>query len=143
MARQKSIWRITFDPAGDDELVLCDFGDWLLEVLKTTGSNRVDTTEPLEGESAVNYPRDQVNREKTFSVFKNHDTYVEAADYAEQIDALLPLGTAAPLQVEVEGGGTTRYANAAFANWSTGIVKGKGFQTLTEFRLKCGKATVV
>jgi hypothetical protein len=142
MARQKSIWKITFDPGGTP-LVLCDYGDFLLEVLKTTGSNRVDTTEPLEGASIVNYAREQVSREKSFSVFKDHATFVAAANYAEQIDSILPLGTVALLKVEIQGGGTTTYASAAFVNWSTSIVRGNTFQTLTEFRLKCGKATVV
>ena len=142
MSRLKSIWKITFDPAGTP-LVLCDYGDFLVEALKTTGSNRVDTTEPLEGESIVNYARQQVSREKSFSVFKDHATFVAAANYAEQIDAILPLGTVALLKVEVQGGGTTTYSSAAFVNWSTSIVRGNTFQTLTEFRLKCGKATVV
>lgn len=142
MSRLKSIWKITFDPAGTP-LVLCDYGDYLVEALKTTGSNRVDTAEPLEGESIVNYPRAQVSREKTFSVFKDHASFVAAANYAEQIDSILPLDKAATLKVEVQGGGTTHYANAAFVNWSTSIVKGSTFQTLTEFRLKCGKAAVI
>lgn len=142
MSRLKSIWKITFDPAGTP-LVLCNYGDFLLEALKTTGSNRVDTSEPLEAASIVNYPREQVSREKSFSVFKEHASFVAAANYAEQIDSILPLGTAALLKVEIQGGGTTQYASACFVNWSTSIVRGNTFQTLTEFRLKCGKATVV
>lgn len=141
MARQKSVWKVTFDPGGAHELVLCNFGDWLAEIPKTSGTNRVDSSEPLEAESAENFPTGLVNRTKSFMVFKDHGSFHAAADYAERIDTLLPLDVVAPLEVEVQGGSKTRYANAAFLNWESGMVKGGTFQTLTQFTFKCGKAT--
>jgi len=141
MARLKSNWKITFDPGGADEVVIVDFDDYLVEAFKAPWSNKVEMSEPLEGESAVAFPQGQIKRDISLSVFKDHASFHACQDFCLIFDATLPLDIASTLKVEVQGGTGVVFSNAAFVSGSSVPVKGTGFQSLTELKLVAGKAT--
>jgi hypothetical protein len=141
MARLKSNWKVTFDPGGTNQVVLVDYDDYLVEAFKAPWSNKVETSEPLEGESVIAFPQGQVRRDISLSVFKDHASFHACQDHCLIFDAELPLDVTSILKVEVSGGTGVSFANAAFVSGESVPVKGTGFQSLTTVKLIAGKAT--
>jgi len=105
--------------------------------------NKVETSEPLEGESAVAFPQGQIKRDISLSFFRTHANFHACQDFCLMFDAGLPLDVASTLKVEVNGGTGVSFANAAFISGESVPVKGTGFQSLTSVKLVAGKATTL
>lgn len=117
---RNTLWKVTFDKGGPNELVILALGEFLeSEIAEIGGEQSVEVVEFIESDDAEPMPNGNVQRTWGCTVFRKHASHIEAREYVHELDLSIPIGVQAPLTVEITGGATYVYGIAVFRSWKT------------------------
>lgn len=95
----KSVWSITFDPGGGDELSLAAVDDLLGEAPPVGATQEVETVGFIAGATKDHYPRGKREFGWTLTVKQYHATLIAAEQWRQSRLEAIPWDVTAPLEV--------------------------------------------
>jgi hypothetical protein len=134
----KSMWTVTFDPGGSNQLILVSDGDMLEEEIEI--ANRQDTEDGKYPGASNAEPatRGGITRDLELRVYKTHASLAAARAYVLSQSIAVPANTRATLRFVITGGNTYNLSNAVFTDWSVRPVRTGVHKTLATYRLRGG-----
>ncbi|WP_193214926.1 hypothetical protein [Luteolibacter marinus] len=135
----KSIWTVTFDKGGANELVLVEPDLLLEDELAGLGAQQVtEDGDYVDADDSEPLGYGKTKRNLSITVYREHVSAAAAREYVLSSDLAVPVNLRATLTIEITGGATYTLANSVFQSWRTVPRRIGVHQTATTYELKCG-----
>lgn len=138
----KSIWTVTYDLGGSDELVLVEPGLLIEDELEVQWRQTTEDADYIEADDSAGLDFGNTKRDFKVTVYRTHASPAAAREYCFSSDLAVPRRVQKTLTIEITGGATYVYSNCVFTSGRTVPRRGIPNSTATTYELKCGTLTL-
>lgn len=141
-----SPWKITYDPAGGSPLVLVNFDDDLMGVIKFPWQQNVQESPRTKAKFQRYYGRGNAATGFSFQHLRQHADFLAALAYCpNHVIAISALADAPPkdIHVELTNGAKWKLASCIFKSFSPEVSTEDGSMTITPYDILASGWSVV
>jgi hypothetical protein len=138
----KTIWTVTYDLGGSDELELVNPSLLIEDELEVGWRQTTEDADYVEADDSEGLDFGNTKRDFKLTVYRTHASPAAAREYCFAADLAIPRRAQKNLTVAITGGATYVYASCVFTSGRTVPRRGIPNSTATTYELKCGALTL-